>query len=96
MGPAWQLSVIADSLDWARSGSLVILPIVLNGPSVASKICCQWSWMGPALPLRFAADGLGWAQSDSLVTLLTALTGPSLAALVLAELLALEASAASG
>ena len=62
MGPASPLRNIVDSLKWAQRYSLVTLPMVLNGPSVALEKYCQLSQMGPVLLFHETADGLEWAQ----------------------------------
>src|ERR1700761_1130712 len=62
-------------MQWAQ---YYYLPIVLNGPSKFSKICCLWSQMGPALPSEFGVYGLEWAHHSSRDEVPRGLHGPTL------------------
>ena len=61
--PTWAHWVIVGVfMQWAQ---YYYLPIVLNGPSKLSKICCLWSWMSPVLPSEFGVYGLEWVHHSN-------------------------------
>ena len=52
--------------------------MVLNGPSMSSKICCLWSQLGPELPSELGVYDREWVHHSSWNEVPRGLNGPTL------------------
>ena len=70
MGPLLPLKNTADAIVWAHLSCLKMLPLILNGPAVATEKHCLCFCMSPFTLPKTVAHNIEWAHSGCLNQLL--------------------------